>query len=237
MKKSALSLLFAASAALPIAAFAIDNSDALTASFERGFDKGASGIAITTAAARDNDPLQQMINAALYSYSRDNTLQLLASFKQGFDKGPSGIAITTAARDRDPLQHMINAALYGRDNTPQLLASFERGFDKGQSGITITTAAARDDDPLQRMINAALYSRDNTSQLLASFERGFDKGQSKTASTITNKSGDPLWNIFTQANWGREYVALMLAAKKSGKPVESAAVGTTIYSSQQVSVN
>ena len=120
----------------------------------------------------------------------------------------------------------------------QLLASFEQGFDKGASEIAITTAA-RDYDPLQQMINAALYSysRDNTLQLLASFERGFDKGQSETASTVTDESGDPLWNIFAQANWGGEYVALMLATKQSSKQVKSAATETTVYSTRQVSVN
>ncbi len=63
MKKSALSLLFVISATLPVAAFAIDNSGTLSASLERGFDKGASDIAIITA-ARDYDPLQHMLSVA-----------------------------------------------------------------------------------------------------------------------------------------------------------------------------
>jgi len=147
MKKSALSLLFAASTALPVAAFAIDNSDALNASFERGFDKGVSAITTTTA-TRDNDPLQQMITAALYSYSHDNTLQLLASFEQGFDKGAS-----------------------------------------------------------------------------------------EATRTVASESSDPLWNIFAQANWGSEYVALMLAAQEANQPVKSAATETTVYSANPVSVN
>ena len=87
------------------------------------------------------------------------------------------------------------------------------------------------------MINVALYSRDNTPLLLASFERGFDKGQSEVVHTVAGESSDPLWNIFAQANWGGEYVALMLAAQKANEPVKSAATETTVYSANPVSVN
>ncbi len=189
MKKSALSLLLAASVSLPVAAFANNDSDALSASFERGFDKG-----------------------------------------------PSGIVATSASRDFDTLQYLVNVALAPRDDAPQLLASFDRGFDKGPSEI-VATPASRDFDTLQYLVNVALAPRNDAPQLLASFDRGFDKGPSTLVGNVKGESGDPMWKVFAQANWGSEYVSLMLAAKESGKPIKSAAAQADVYPAHGIAVN
>ncbi len=67
------------------------SSDAIWASFERGFDKGQSEI-VTTPAVAEYDPLHEMINVALYSRN-DDAPQLLASFERGFDKDQNAIAV------------------------------------------------------------------------------------------------------------------------------------------------
>ncbi len=105
---------------LPVVAFAIDNSDALNASFERGFDKGVSGIAITTG-ARNYDPLQHMINVALYG--RDDTAQLLASFERGFDKGQSEVVHTIANESGAPLWDIFAPANWGSKYVALMLAA------------------------------------------------------------------------------------------------------------------
>jgi len=143
MKKTLLSLAIATTITLPVASFANNDSDAIQASFDRGFDKGSVEVISTT--ANEYDPLHQLINVALYNRdgsnagkktdfdswnqvvniaheyrnSSDLSGAIWASLEHGFDK----------KTEFDPWNQLVNVAHDYRGGSGAIWASFERGFD------------------------------------------------------------------------------------------------------------
>ncbi|MEO8332662.1 MAG: hypothetical protein ABI479_09525 [Gallionella sp.] len=122
MKPRYLALALTAAVLLPTFAYADDDTDAISASFDRDLTREIE-VRYLPATATDADPLD-VINVAL----RASPDPVLASFERDLDREPVAFKALPARDDSDPLD-VINAALRC-NNTGTISASIQHELNR-----------------------------------------------------------------------------------------------------------